>query len=289
MTASGYVCRACGTPQPEAVPCPGCGARVEIIDGIPIFTSADTEQKAGQAEFFDEAVEEEFEIERPVGTPRFHAWLLGEKFLRAVNGVDISGRTVLVVCGGSGMDAEFLARRGGRVVTSDVSIGAARRARERAARHGLSIESIVADVEHLPFGDASFDIVYVHDGLHHLDSPLVGLVEMARVARETVCVTEPAAAGITALAVRLGLALETEEAGNRVGRLTIEGVAAVLEQAGFEWIRGKRYAMLYRHEPGFLSRLLSLPVLYRVGRLGLRTVDLLIGAHGNKLVVVARR
>ncbi|MCA1571279.1 MAG: class I SAM-dependent methyltransferase [Chloroflexi bacterium] len=44
------------------------------------------------------------------------------------------------------MDAEYLARRGG---------------------------AVVADVEHLPYADRSLDMVYVHDGLHHLSDPMV--------------------------------------------------------------------------------------------------------------------
>jgi ubiquinone/menaquinone biosynthesis C-methylase UbiE len=41
----------------------------------------------------------------------------------------------------------------------------------------------VADAERLPFPDRSIDVVYVHDGLHHLARPEAGLAEMTRVAR----------------------------------------------------------------------------------------------------------
>src|SRR3989304_4067413 len=56
---------------------------------------------------------------------------------------------------------------------------------------------------------------------------------MARVARRWVVVTEPAQASITRLAIRFRLALETEEAGNRVARLD------PLEVAGFLAARGE--------------------------------------------------
>jgi SAM-dependent methyltransferase len=187
------------------------------------------------------------------------------------------------------MDAEALARAGARVVSSDLSLGAARRARRRAERHRLPIESIVADVEDLPFGDQSVDVVAVHDGLHHLDDPYAGLAEMVRVARRWVLVSEPARASITGLAIRLGLALETEAAGNRVGRLEVDEVARYLERRDFVILRAERYGMYYPHHPGAIFRLLSRPVLYPLVRVGYRLGNRLVGRFGNKLVVVAER
>ncbi len=67
--------------------------------------------KRQQAQFFDEA-NDEFEIERPSGTPRLYKSLIEEKFARSVAGIrpTLAGATVLNVCGGSGMDAEYIAR-----------------------------------------------------------------------------------------------------------------------------------------------------------------------------------
>ena len=240
------------------------------------------------ATFFDESLDDEFELERPYGAPALYEWLLLEKFRRSVANVSPQGLSALTVCGGSGMDAEFLANAGTRVIASDISLGAARRARERARRHGIPIDVIVADVEHLPFSDASVDIVYVHDGLHHLERPLVGLREMARVARRAVCVTEPAKAALTHLAVRLGLALEREEAGNRVERLTLDDVCSTLAAEGFR-VTGERYAMYYCHEPGRAVRLLSHQPLFRLAQVSFQLANALGGRLGNKLTVQAVR
>ena len=139
------------------------------------------------ATFFDEQVDHEFELERPSGSPQLYGWFLAEKFRRSVTDLSLQQLSALVVCGGSGMDGEFLARQCARVISSDISLGAAQRARERANRHGVDIDVVVADAELLPFPDRSIDLVYVHDGLHHLDRPLEGLGEMARVARQAVC------------------------------------------------------------------------------------------------------
>src|SRR5439155_661416 len=83
-------------------------------------------------------------------------------------------------------------------------------------------------------------LVYVHAGLHHLEEPGAGLAEMARVAARAVSVTEPARAAVTALAVRLGLALAREEAGNRVARLLPAEVAAELRARGFRVVHADR-------------------------------------------------
>ena len=247
--------------------------------------------KVAQAAHFDRPGEEAFEIARPHGAPRLYRFLLSVKFRRAIGSIrpHLVGASALTVCGGSGMDAEFLARAGAAVTTSDLSHGAATRAVARSNRYSLGLESIVADVEHLPFADKSVDLVAVHDGLHHLGNPYLGLSEMARVARRWVVVTEPARASITRLAVRLGLAVDTEEAGNRVVRMEPSEVAAFLQARGFVVLRAERYAMYYPHRPGAVFNLLSRPVVFPVVRAGWRVVNALVGQFGNKMVVVAER
>jgi glycosyltransferase involved in cell wall biosynthesis/SAM-dependent methyltransferase len=248
-------------------------------------------QKVAQAAHFDRPGQETFEVDRPHGTPRLYRFFLGEKFRRAVGPIrpHLVGATGLIVCGGSGMDAELLARLGARVTSSDLSLGAATRAGIRSQRYGVATPSIVADVEHLPYRDQSVDIVAVHDGLHHLDDPFVGLSEMARVARRWVVVTEPARASITRLATRLGLALETEAAGNQVARMAPREVAAFLRARGYVVLRAERYAMYYPHHPGPMFRFLSRPLIFPVVRTCWRLANALIGRFGNKMVVLAER
>jgi glycosyltransferase involved in cell wall biosynthesis/SAM-dependent methyltransferase len=274
-----------------------------VIEGIPVFvddlgvTSHDEvdhhghDQKDAQARHFDRLVGEGFEISRPHGAPRLYRFLLAEKFRRAVGPIEphLLGASALSVCGGSGMDAEFLARAGAVVTSTDLSLGAALRARARSERYGLGVRSVVADVEHLPFADKSIDLVAVHDGLHHLQDPFVGLAEMARVARRWVVISEPARASITRLAIRLGLAVEMEEAGNRVARMDPSEIRDFLKARGYVVLRAERYAMFYPHHPGAVFRLLSRPLVFPVVRLGWRVANALLGRWGNKMVVVAER
>lgn len=308
--ADRYVCPVCRgklLSRSDGLACTGCDRVYPIIDGIPVLLSDGIHEthdevdhlvrqpalghKQTQAAFFDDASAAEFETTRPHGTPALYGWLLGEKLRRATLGIEplISGQQVLVVCGGSGMDAEFYARMGARVISSDISLGAARRTAERARRFHLDITSIVADAEKLPFEDQSIHVVAVHDGLHHLERPEGSLDEMARVAAVAVTVTEPANAAITRVAVKLGLALEREEAGNRVARLDPADVSQRLSRHGFRIVRVDRYLMYYRHVPGATTRLLSRPRVLPLSRASIRALNWLAGRFGNKMVVVATR
>jgi hypothetical protein len=187
------------------------------------------------------------------------------------------------------MDAEFLCGLGYRVVTSDISVGAAKRAAVRARRRSLPIVSIVADVEHLPVRDRSIQLMYVHDGLHHIKEPMAGLAEMLRVASLAVSVTEPARSSITAMAVRFGLARDWEESGNRVARLALPEARRVLTANGFHMAAGKRYAMYYKHQPGLPTRLLSRSGLFQVATIFWRLGNCLLGRAGNKLAITGVR
>ena len=134
--------------------CPNCRTRFEMVRGIPVLLSVDSvnPHKERQAEFFDWA-DAEFEIARPHGTTALYGWLVSEKLQRSVEALRTvpSAATALSVCGGSGMEAEFLARRGARVVLADISLGAVERALERARRFGFELTGVVADAERLPF------------------------------------------------------------------------------------------------------------------------------------------
>jgi ubiquinone/menaquinone biosynthesis C-methylase UbiE/uncharacterized protein YbaR (Trm112 family) len=293
-----FVCPVCRellapTAAGTRLECTSCGRDYPFHLEIPILLPPEgaSAHKVRQVEFFDQDPADDFGVTRPRGAPELYGWLLREKFRRSVIGLEklLPGATALTICGGSGVDAEFLARAGARVILSDISLGVVLQARERARRYGLDITLVVADAEALPFRDASIDVVYVHDGLHHLERPAVGLAEMARVARRAVSVSEPAHAAATAAAVRLGLAEDEEEAGNRVRRLTLDEISRELSSRGFRPIWPHRYAMYYRHWPGRTMRVLSTRPLLPLAQAGLNVLNRVAGRFGNKLTVQAIR
>jgi SAM-dependent methyltransferase len=286
-------CRGPVSASGAGLTCESCHRNFATATNVPTLlptVRAPDAWKDAQASYFDATADSEWEITRPHGAPRFHRWVLEQKFARSIKGLpfDLAGRRVLVVCGGSGLDAEFLDRLGARVVVSDLSLGAMQRALERAQRNGLQFTACVADVEHLPFSDGSFDLVYVHDGLHHLADPSVGLREMTRVARAGISLTEPCRAFATTVATRLGIAESIEEAGNDVMRLTVTDVVRTLEQEQLRVTTAERYGLFYRHEPGAPSRVLSTEPAFWIATKSIDAANGIFGKRiGNKLTVQA--
>jgi SAM-dependent methyltransferase len=293
------VCPACRSGlrwSGETVCCQACLAGFPVIEGIPVFidlaadADVDSDYKRRQVEFFDHEAAD-FETTRPHGAPALYRWLMGEKQRRAIVGIEslLPSATVVTVCGGSGMDAEYLARHGARVIVTDLSLGAVRRARERGVKHGLDLVPVVADAEHLPFRDGAVTAAFVHDGLHHLQDPLVGAAEMARVAGLAVSINEPARAAATAIAMRVGIAHEREDAGNTVERISTHAIEDILIAAGYRMIGAERYAMYYQHVPGAWMRFLSRDRLFPIATSALRGFNRVAGAVGNKSSVRAVR
>ena len=291
------VCPACRSTLEwgeQQILCTTCRAGYEVDDGIPVLRRTESggsdNDKNAQATYFDE-VDPEFEIMRPHGSPWLYRWLLAEKFRRSLDALPLPSEhlTAVTVCGGSGMDAEFLARVGARVISTDISLGAAQRTRDRGRRYGFEVLPVVADAEALPLRDRSVDLLYVHDGLHHLGSPEAGVREMLRTSRLAISINEPAQAMATMLAARVGLSEYVEEAGNVIARMDARVIATEVSAAGFEVVKNERYAMVYRHEPGRAARLLSLPGARALTRTAFRAFNAAAGSLGNKLTLQAVR
>jgi glycosyltransferase involved in cell wall biosynthesis/SAM-dependent methyltransferase len=254
-------------------------------------------EREAQLRFYAEAVDVEEEITRPRGYPRPVRYLLEGKLGAALEllrqtgtraGTAFpAGTRALVVCAGSGMESEYLARAGWRVAALDISSDAVRRAGERARRFGVAYERVVGDAERLPFADGAFDVVFVHDGLHHLANPYRGVAEMLRVARRGVVIAEPADAALTRLAVRLGISGRFEEAGNFVFRLDPGRLARVFREAGAERWTMRRDLVYYQPWTFGLYRWLSREPVFSLFRIGFRAINLLIGRWGNSLKAVA--
>ena len=245
-----------------------------------------------QAEYYDNVPNPEFELRRPHEQPRLYQYLMQFKFEHVCSLLDdsLANKTVVCVCCGSGMDAEFLARTGAHVIATDISTGAVARARQRMQIYGPKYEVVQADVHHLPFPDLAFDYAFVHDGLHHLMDPQSGVAEMARVARRAVIVCEPTDAAITELSRHIGLAKEIEESGNRVRRIGMAELKSWCRSSGLGTVRWRRYLMRYGHPPSSWWKLFDNQVAFISAIALFRLVCVRsLGRWGNKLALVAER
>ncbi|MBZ8140330.1 bifunctional demethylmenaquinone methyltransferase/2-methoxy-6-polyprenyl-1,4-benzoquinol methylase UbiE [Rubrivivax gelatinosus] len=97
------------------------------------------------------------------------------------------GDRVLDIAGGTGDLARAFARKvgaSGTVVHTDINQAMLRTGRDRLLDEGLVLPTTTCDAEHLPFADASFDLVTVAFGLRNMTHKDAALREMGRVLRE---------------------------------------------------------------------------------------------------------
>lgn len=113
--------------------------------------------------------------------PAWGAWSLPEAEVGALG--EVAGREVLELGCGGGHWAVGLARLGARVTGLDVSPAQLAAARALAARHHAEVRWVEADAEALPFGPASFDLVFADHGAFTFCDPDRLLPEAARVLR----------------------------------------------------------------------------------------------------------
>ncbi len=107
--------------------------------------------------------------------------IVGERLCRAGN--LRSGEQVLDVAAGTGNAALAAARRGAQVLATDIVAAMLEVARQRAAVEGLTLATEVADVQALPFADASFDAVLSTFGAMFAADQKQAASELLRVCR----------------------------------------------------------------------------------------------------------
>ncbi len=95
----------------------------------------------------------------------------------------LAGKTVLDLACGLGEAATYLSLRGARAVAVDLSPAMAGMARAVGGAHSVEVPAAASSAARLPFPDASFDVVYVANALHHVPRRDAVLDEIRRVLR----------------------------------------------------------------------------------------------------------
>jgi ubiquinone/menaquinone biosynthesis C-methylase UbiE len=236
---------------------------------------------------FTQVKDEEFEINRPHNAGWLYNFLINYKFKEVVRALpfSITGLFVLDVCCGSGMISEYYAQAGAAVVGVDLALDAIERARIRSQRYSFCAEFKEADATNLPFLDNSFDIVSVHDGLHHLASPKQAVKEMVRVAKQAVIIIEPAKALITELSIMLGFSLKYEGT-DFVYRFKKREIISWLKEIGINKVIVKRYLMYYPHQPGKLFRFFDFYPISIFTKVAFYLINIFLGRFGNKIQII---
>jgi SAM-dependent methyltransferase len=94
---------------------------------------------------------------------------------------DLRGKRVLEIGCGRGVFAKVLAERGADLVAADFSETAVSYAETRL--QGWDAETLVADIQAIPFPDQSFDVVVSQETVEHVRDPRRALAELVRVMR----------------------------------------------------------------------------------------------------------
>jgi ubiquinone/menaquinone biosynthesis C-methylase UbiE len=83
---------------------------------------------------------------------------------------DLNGKYLLDIGCGAGENSVYFALKGARCIATDYSPGMLVVAEKLAAMNNVKIETNVVDAMNIPYPDNTFDIVYIANTLHHVDT-----------------------------------------------------------------------------------------------------------------------
>lgn len=145
------------------------------------FESVDEQDKARRVRGVFDSVAPKYDLMNDLMSLGLHrAWKAYAVMVANVR----EGQQVLDIAGGTGdLALAFAPKVGasGRVVHTDINEAMLREGRNRLIDAGVSLPTLVCDAEHLPFSDASFDLVTVAFGLRNMTHKEAALREMNRV------------------------------------------------------------------------------------------------------------
>ena len=145
------------------------------------FESVDEQDKARRVRSVFDSVALKYDVMNDLMSMGLHrAWKAYTVLVANVR----QGQQVLDIAGGTGdLALAFAPKVGatGRVVHTDINEAMLREGRNRLLDAGVCLPTLVCDAEHLPFAEASFDVVTVAFGLRNMTHKDLALQEMSRV------------------------------------------------------------------------------------------------------------
>ena len=145
------------------------------------FESVDEQDKSRRVRNVFDSVAPKYDVMNDLMSLGLHrAWKAYTVLVANVR----EGQQVLDIAGGTGdLALAFAPKVGpsGRVVHTDINEAMLREGRNRLLDAGVSLPTLVCDAEHLPFAEASFNVVSVAFGLRNMTHKDIALREMCRV------------------------------------------------------------------------------------------------------------
>ena len=145
------------------------------------FESVEEQDKARRVRGVFDSVAPKYDVMNDLMSMGLHrAWKAYTVLVANVR----EGQQVLDIAGGTGdLALAFAPKVGssGRVGHTDINEAMLTEARNRLLDAGVNLPTLVCDAEHLPFADASFDVVTVAFGLRNMTHKEDALREMNRV------------------------------------------------------------------------------------------------------------
>ncbi len=177
------VCPRCRTPlqnEQSSLACPTCRQRFRLVEGIPILLHDELLTDFKRLEITAHTPVRGWSPDRVASRSAWYHRQAKQDLLRLP-----TGSQILEVACGERPDSFELAARGFHVVATDIAAARIQRAATSAQHHGLlsTMRFAVADGEHLPFPDQSFDAVLIAASFHHFPKPQRALHELRRVCR----------------------------------------------------------------------------------------------------------
>jgi ubiquinone/menaquinone biosynthesis C-methylase UbiE len=194
-----FICPVCKSSllqfQSGDVICDKCHRTYPVMDGIPRFETSTVggTKKESVMKFWNAAPNESLSVGAPKDSNEFFFETenkrynqlhrdLGKAFLKEAIGFEnYSGRKILEIGCGIGMDSIQFARSGNELTLLDLSFESLKITRERLNVEGYNASFVGGDSENLPFSDDQFDVVYSYGVIHHSPDTAKSVKEIFRV------------------------------------------------------------------------------------------------------------